>query len=288
MEPRSLRVPATDGLSLRALIWSDEGVPLVLLHGFSNEAHIWDDFVPTVAPYYRTIALDLRGHGEADADAEGRYDHESMARDVSAVLDALEIPRCVLVGHSMGGRVAMRFAAAAPDRLAGLVLVDTGPSLDPRGVLRIRLDAEARPDPSFASIDEYARLLARLYPLARPAVLDRLARHGLRLRDDGRFVPRTDPGLARRWRELSPADAELRAAEEERALWEALGRVVCPTLVVRGAASDVLSPETADRMVEEVLPRAALAVVPRAGHSVMIDNPEGFTEAVARFVLGDA
>ena len=66
---------------------------------------------------------------------------------------------------------------------------------------------------------------------------------------------------------------------------EALARIDCPTLVVRGAASDILSPEVADRMVDDVLERGSLAVVPQAGHSVMTDNPEGFREAVTSFVL---
>jgi pimeloyl-ACP methyl ester carboxylesterase len=281
-------VPATDGLSLNALVWSDAGVPFVLLHGFGNDAHVFDDFAPHVAPYYRTVALDLRGHGDADHDPEGRYDHDTMARDVAAALDALAIPRCVMLGHSMGGRVAMRFALRHPERLAGLVIVDSGPDLDPRGVLRIRLDAEARPDPSFASVDEYARLLSGAYPLARPELVARLAQHGLRARSDGRLVPKTDPGIVARWRALDPDEAVRRSGEETALLWEALRGTACPALVIRGAASDVLSPETAERMAEEALPRGSLAVVPRAGHSVMIDNPEGFAEAVTRFVLGDS
>jgi pimeloyl-ACP methyl ester carboxylesterase len=70
-------------------------------------------------------------------------------------------------------------------------------------------------------------------------------------------------------------------------LWKALEKIPCPTLVVRGAASDVLSADTADRMVDEVLAQGRLVVVPQAGHSVMTDNPEGFAEAVTAFVLAD-
>ena len=62
MEPRSCRVPGSDGIELQVLSWSDTGVPLVMLHGFGNDAHVWDDFAPAVAPYYRTMAFDLRGH----------------------------------------------------------------------------------------------------------------------------------------------------------------------------------------------------------------------------------
>lgn len=288
MTPRSIHLTGADGHPLHALAWSDAGVPLLLLHGFGNDAHVWDDFVPAVAPYYRTLALDQRGHGDSGHDPELRYDHDSMARDAIAVLDALGLPRAVLIGHSMGGRVAMRFARRHPERLAGLVIVDAGPELDGRGVLRIRLDAEAKRDPSFASVAEYERALVTAYPLARPDVLARLARHGLRARADGRLVPKTDPAFAKNWGKVSPEEAARRSAEETAILWEALRGTPCPTLVVRGAASDVLSPETAERMVEEALPRGQLAVVPAAGHSVMIDNPNGFRDAVLRFVVGDA
>jgi pimeloyl-ACP methyl ester carboxylesterase len=96
-----------------------------------------------------------------------------------------------------------------------------------------------------------------------------------------------DPAFTSGRAGLSEAELEAQERDTTRRLWEALARIPCPTLVVRGAASDVLAAETADRMVEEVLPRGRLAVVPRASHSVMIDNPEGFAEAVSAFVLGE-
>ena len=288
MEPGERFVPGADGLRLHALEWSREGVPFLLLHGFGNDAHVWDDFAPLVAPYYRVLALDLRGHGDSERSPDVlRYGHDAVAEDVAAVCDALGFERLVLVGHSFGGRAAMRFAGAHPGRLAGLVIVDAGPDLDPRGVLRIRLDTE-RSDPTFASPAEYERALARAYPLAKPDVLARMARHGLRARDDGRFERKTDPRFGTAGGRLSPEELVARMRAESETLWTALRATPCPALVVRGAASDILSADTADRMVEEALPQGRLAVVPRAGHSVMIDNPEGFAAAVSEFVLGDA
>jgi pimeloyl-ACP methyl ester carboxylesterase len=82
------------------------------------------------------------------------------------------------------------------------------------------------------------------------------------------------------------AEAEAEERDTAKRLWDALARISCSTLVVRGAASDILSPEIADRMVDEVLAKGQLAVVPRAAHSVMTDNPAGFAEAVTGFVLG--
>lgn len=285
MTPGSRRVPGADGLTLHVLEWSREGVPMVFLHGFSNEAHIWDDLVPALAPYYRCLALDLRGHGRSDWDPERRYDHASMARDVEAVTAHLGIDRLILVGHSLGARVALRFAGFRPDRIGGIVIVDAGPELDLRGVVRIRDDAARAPD-AFPSVKTYEHALARAYPMATPDALTRMAEHALERREDGRYVLRMDPGL-RGARGASAKDARRHAEEEARALWQALRELSCPALVVRGAASDVLSAETAEKMAEEVLKNGSLAVIPQAGHSVMTDNPAALRRVVERFALGE-
>jgi len=285
MQPSSRSVPGADGLTLRLLEWSREGVPFLMLHGFSNEAHIWDDLAPVLAPHYRVLALDQRGHGDSDGDPEGRYDFETMARDVEAVCEALGIERLVVCGHSMGARVAMRFAGRNPERLAGLVLVDAGPELDERGVSRITTEA-ARQALVFDSVDQYAALLSRNYPAARPQAIARMARHELRERADGRFELKLKLDLAKLRESRTPEVAEAQTREETKILWGILETVPCPVLVVRGAASDVLSPEVAERMAE-VLPRGELVVVPQAGHSVMTDHPDAFCAAVSRFALGE-
>ena len=285
MQARSRRVPGAHDLDLHVLEWSEEGVALLLLHGFGNDAHIWEDFAPAVAPYYRTLALDHRGHGDSAWDAERRYEHDALVADVEAATAALGIERLVIVGHSLGGRIATLFAGRHPERMAGLVLVDIGPELDPRGILRIRMEVESSQEPVFGSVEEYGRLLSLHYPAAQPKALLRMAQLGLRRREDGRYVLKMDPALRGAGFADSPEDAAERERQMSEALWDALRRIACPTLVVRGAASDVFSAETADRMVDEVLAKGRLAVVPRAGHSVMTDNPEGFREAVTAFVL---
>lgn len=286
--PRSRRVRGSDDLDLHLLEWSEEGVPLLFLHGFGNDAHIWDDFAPTVAPHYHTLALDHRGHGDSAWHPQGRYEHDAMLADVEAVTRALGIERLVLIGHSLGGRIATLFAGRHPERIAGLVLVDIGPEVDARGRLRIRQDVESNVAPTFATVEDYARALSLAYPAARPAALLHMAEHGLRRREDGRFELKMDPALrGAMGSSAGGADAEALEAESEKAQWEALAKISCPTLVVRGAASDILSPDVADRMVEDVLQKGRLAVVAQAGHSVMTDNPEGFREAVAAFVLAD-
>ena len=286
MEPTPRNVPGSTGFDLNLLEWSSEGVPLLLLHGFGNEAHIWDDFAPAVAPYYRTLALDHRGHGDSGWDPEARYDLDFFVDDVESVTEALGIERLVLVGHSLGGRVSTLFAGRHPERVAGLVLVDIGPELDARGVLRIREETQSSLSPIFDSTEGYARLLSLHYPAATADAIQRMTRHGLRKRPDSRYELKQDPAL----RGSISRDASEAALREERLVreqWDALAKIPAPTLVVRGAASDVFAPDVADRMADEVLQNGRLAVVGQAGHSVMTDNPEGFRDAVTEFVLAE-
>jgi pimeloyl-ACP methyl ester carboxylesterase len=286
MQPRSRRIPGADGLSLHVLEWSEQGTPLLLVHGFGNEAHIWDDFAPLVAPHYRTIAVDLRGHGDSDHDPERRYDYDHHVADLEAVTAALGIERLVLVGHSFGGRTSMLFAARHPERMAGLVIVDIGPEHDPRGTTRIRMEVMQRGDGSFVAVSDYEAVLAHNFPAGSPEALRRMARHELRQREDGRWLRKADPAFMTGRPDASEAEAEARERDTAKRLWDALARIPCPTLVVRGAASDILSPEIADRMVDDVLANGRLAIVPHSAHSVMTDNPAGFAQAVSNFVLG--
>jgi pimeloyl-ACP methyl ester carboxylesterase len=287
MEPISRTVMGSDAVELRVLEWSREGVPLLLLHGFGNEAHIWDDFAPVVAPHYRTMALDHRGHGDSGWDAGGRYDLDSLVHDVEAVTAALDIERLVVIGHSLGGRVASLFAARNLDRMAGLVIVDIGPEIDMRGALRIRMDVGANVTPRFASVAEYERALSIAYPAGQPAAIGRMALHGLRKCDDGFFELKMDPALRGAMSQRGDEELDSSDSMSPQAQWDALARISCPTLIVRGAASDILSADTADKMVDEVLADGRLAVVPRAGHSVMTDNPEGFAAALSPFLLAE-
>jgi len=289
MQARDLELPGADGISLHALEWSSEGVPLVFVHGFGNDAHVWDEIAPSMAPHYRTLAITLRGHGDSGRGPAKGGGLEAWVRDLESAFDHLDIDRLVLVGHSLGGRIAMLYAARNPQKLAGLVLVDAAPQSDPRGSLRIREEMRSqlgRTDPSFASLEDYQRVLARQYPAARNDTLERLSHHWVRPRADGRYELKLDT------RSFSPESgldrdvARERARAESERLWDALRRLPCPALVVRGAASDVLSADVADEMAEDALPNGRLAVIPKAGHSVMLDNPGAFTQALSEFVLG--
>src|SRR5688500_2775063 len=114
-----------NGLRLHYLDWGGAGPPIVLLHGLRDQAHEWDPIAPALTPLGRVLALDQRGHGESEAPATG-YAPENFAADLAAFCAALALDRPVVIGHSLGGRVAYHFAAAWPERLRALVLVDIG------------------------------------------------------------------------------------------------------------------------------------------------------------------
>ena len=292
MECSERKIQGADGLSLNLVEWSQEGIPMLLLHGYSNEAHIWDDFIPHVAPHYRVLALDLRGHGDSDWHAEGAYDYENHVDDIEAIVETLGIERLVVIGHSLGGRIAMLYAGRNLEKIAGLVIVDSAPELDPRGTVRISMEAAQNHDPSFGSVAEYEQRLVHLYPSATAASIRRMALHGCHQRqEDGRWVLKMDTAFRRAvgggGQTTDNEEIEEQQARAKESMWEALEKISCPTLVVRGAASDIVSAEVADRMADEILVRGQLAVVAQAGHSVMTDNPEGFNDAVSKFVLGE-
>jgi pimeloyl-ACP methyl ester carboxylesterase len=154
MEPKERKIQGADGLSLNLVEWSQKGVPMLLLHGYSNEAHIWDDFIPTVSSHYRVLALDLRGHGDSDWHPQAAYAYENHVEDIEAIVASLGIERLVVIGHSLGGRIAMLYGGQHPEKLAGLVIVDSAPELDHRGTVRISMEAAQNSDPSFGSVAE--------------------------------------------------------------------------------------------------------------------------------------
>ena len=287
MQPTSIGLTGSNGVKLHALEWSRDGVPMVFVHGFANDAHVWDDIAPVVAPHYRVIAFDLRGHGDSGRAPDGRYDIDTLCDDLECALEGLGIERFALVGHSLGGRVSMRYGGRHADRLAGLVLVDSAPEFDARGTTRIVFDAQ-KGTRYFASIEEYELVLSHQYPVTPPSTLSRLARSWLRERPDGRYELKLDESFLDTKDRMSAEEEEQLDAEESKQLWEALEGLSCPVLVVRGAASDIFAPDTADRMVDEVLHNGRLEIVAHAGHSVMLDNPEAFERALSGFALTDA
>ncbi len=266
---------AVNGLTLHYVEWgAPHSKPLVLLHGLTGHARTWDRLALELAPRFRVLALDQRGHGDSDPAPDADYRVGTMAGDLTAFVDRLGLGTFTLVGLSMGGRVAIAYAGGNSARIERLVIVDIGPEIDLAGLARILETITGTPErlESEGQALEYAR---RANPRYEEAELRHRLTHALRRAPDGTLTWKYDRALRDMMRgggRRDPID-----------LWEPLERITCPTLVVRGAESDILSPEIAKKMVER-LPNARLVEVPGAGHSVPGDRPDEFARVLRTFL----
>ncbi len=264
-----------DGLTLHYVEWgASHSKPLVLLHGLTGHARTWDRLALELSPPFRVLALDQRGHGDSDAAPDADYRVGAMAGDLTGFVEHLGLESFALLGLSMGGRVAMAYAGASPARVERLVIVDIGPEIHLPGLDRIRGMITGTPEriESEEQALEYAR---RANPRYEEADLRHRLSHALRRAPDGTLTWKYDNAL----RDMMRGGGRRDAID----LWEPLGRITCPTLVVRGAESDILSPEIAKRMLDR-LPNARLIEVPEAGHSVPGDQPDEFARVVRSFL----
>jgi pimeloyl-ACP methyl ester carboxylesterase len=228
------------GLALAYREWNAEapGEPLVLLHGITGSSADWKRVVAHLPVTQRIIALDARGHGESDWDPEAAYAGDQHFADLACALDGLGIARCNLAGYSMGGGVAMILAAAMPERVAGVAVVDTYPNPEMSGGSR------------------------------------RIAEWIAGYASGGAWF---DPAIARHFREQLEAGTAARLD-----LWPMWEAIDCPTLLVRGALSDVLPGSLAGEMVRRQ-PRARLASVPGVAHPIPFLAPRVLAEELERF-----
>ncbi len=252
--------------------WESDSAPvLIILHGFAGHARAFDPFACEMQKWYRVLALDQRGHGETDW--AKNYLTEQAVDDLEAFRLALGLERFSLLGQSMGGTVSFLYAARHPDLVERLVLGDTGPQTLGVGLSRIRSTVQMRE--TFDSLEDALGWAHKMNPRPPEAAQRERTRANLMQRDDGKWTWRYDPALRKPNPPIIRPDAETQ--------WQALRQIKCPTLIVRGAETDVLGRETAERMVREI-PDARLVELPQSGHQVPFDNPEAFLKTVREFL----
>ncbi len=241
--------------------------PLLLLHGGSAHAHWWDHIAADLARDYRVLALDLRGHGDSAWTTPPAYEIEDYVADLEGVIATLKLAPLSLVGHSLGGFIALTYATANAEALRALVVIDMGFRL--RQSRRLRLLSHL-PAPIY---QDEADLLDRfrLLPMETrtpSALLQHIARCSVCLLEDGRLTLKFDRATLIR---------------EPRDLASRLPHLTCPALFLRGSDSQNLSAATLAEMVA-LCPRARGLDIPDAGHHVFLDNSAAFLGTVRSFL----
>jgi len=266
------------GMRFHYLDWGTRGrPPMLFLHGGGLNVHTWDLVCAALKPERHCLALDQRGHGDSEWSPVMDYATESHAEDLDAFVSHRGLDRFVLVGMSLGGANALAWAGRHSDRLAALVLVDVGPEVRQAGVRKIAaFTSEATP---LDSVDDFIAKALAFNPRRDATLLRRSLLHNLRRMPDGKWMWKYDQ--RHRGRAMDPAAA----ARRRELLWSAVSKVSCPTLVVRGAESDVFHDEDAERLAG-ALPDGRWVKIANAGHTVQGDNPAGLLVAVRQF-LGD-
>ncbi len=276
--PETVTFAGFGGLPLVADVRGDpEDWPVLFLHGGGQTRHAWGRAANTLADRgWRTVSLDLRGHGDSAWDEQGDYSFTAHCADVTAVVDALGRPP-VLVGASLGGMAAM-LAEGSSDRVvsSGLVLVDITPKTNPEGIQRIGEFMLSGMD-GFATLEEAAAAIAAYTPQrTRPTNLDGLKKV-LRWRD-GRWYWHWDPRM------LGQRSSTETIPERLSPLLDAaLGNIDVPTLLIWGLLSDVVTPEGVDE-VRQKIAGAEVVAIDGAAHMIAGDKNDAFSDAVITFL----
>ncbi len=267
-EAKTVRVGTLEMEYVEAGARRDGAHPFVLVHGFTGSRDDFADVLPTLGEEGWTLTPDNRGHGGTTnpGTPEG-YSLAQMVDDLAGFLDAVDVDRCVLLGHSLGGMVALRFVLARPERVASLILMDT--SSEPMGLMaKQAMEAIGKVvrEQGMGPVAAGARSRERA-----PAQQRSVERMG-----EERYWQRIETKLG----QMDPeAFATLGVAlADHTPVTDRLGEIACPTLVLVGA-EDVPFVEPS-RVMADTIPDARLVVIPDAAHSPQFENEAAWLDAV--------
>jgi pimeloyl-ACP methyl ester carboxylesterase len=260
-----------DGVRLHVRIYpgDSDALPVICLPGLTRNARDFDGLAPALAGKHMVYAVNLRGRGESGYAKDSlTYVPLTYAQDVAALLADRQIDRFVSIGTSLGGIVTMLLAAMLPGKLAGAVFNDVGPEIGADGLARIRAYVGQNVNhPTWMHAARASEATNRdVYP--HWGIEDWLvfAKRTHRLTPEGRIVADYDANIAQPFR--------VPGGETGGDLWPAFAALkAVPTLIIRGENSDILAPETAQRMLA-ALDRGRLVTVSDTGHAPTLDEPE--------------
>lgn len=256
--------------------------PILCIPGLTRNAADFEDFAPIAASTGRDVyAISLRGRGRSDYDPNHlNYFPTTYVGDVLAALDQLGISRALFVGTSLGGIVTMLTAASSPNRIAGAVVNDVGPEFAPEGIARIAGYVGARAADASSSAADLNEAVAQIraindvaYPGKDKAFWETFARRTFDPQPNGTWRLAYDPNIGRAILEAGPAPD----------LWAPFAALnSIPTLIVRGAVSDLLTPPIVEKM-RGARPGFEYCEVANVGHAPTLTEPDAW-KAIAAFL----
>lgn len=246
--------------------------PVICIPGLTRNASDFEDLAPKISATGRNVtAISLRGRGRSDYDPDYLNYHPLTYRhDILLALDEMNVRKAILIGTSLGGIVTMLTNQTAPERVKAAIINDVGPDLAPEGLTRIASYVGKNAGPA-ETIEEAAAHIRAINEVAFPDATDddwiRFAYRTFRQTDDGKWTLDYDPNIARGLAENGPAPD----------LWPAFESLKStPTLIMRGAISDLLSAEIVERM-RIAHPHFDYVEVPRIGHAPMMTEPAAWS-----------
>ena len=282
MSNRALLVGAPHGFYRMSYTeWAGPtGAPTVIcVHGLTRNGRDFDVLAEALSSDFHVVCPDVLGRGKSDwLEHSEDYDFPVYVAALAQLIARLAVPEVLWVGTSMGGLIGMLTAALPRAPIQRLVVNDIGPLLAKEGIARIA--TYVGKDPSFAdlaALEAYQREVAASFGPLTDAQWRHLATHAARTKPDGSLGLAYDPSIGEPFKQAAPVDVDL---------WPQWDRIACPTLVVRGANSDLLRRPDALAMTQRG-PRASLVEFPGIGHAPALMAPDQIA-AVRGFLLGGA
>jgi len=271
-------------LKLHYVDWGNPDKPLmILLHGGRDHARSWDQVALRFRATYHVIAPDLRGHGDSQWARGSEYSMIEYVLDLAQLLEQLATFPVLLVGHSLGGAIVLQYSGIYPERVAKVVAIEgLGPS--PSSLMsrppyqrmqawisEMRAFASRRTH-RYAALEDAVRRMRDANPRLSEALAHHLTLHGTYRNEDGTYTWKFDNYV----RASSPYDFNM---DDARAIWE---RIMCPTLLIRGADSWASDPQVDGRAT--AFRHRQVVTFAHAGHWVHHDQLEAFVEVVYSFL----
>lgn len=262
--------------------WGDERNPdaLICVHGLTRTSDDFDVLAETLCARYRILCPDIAGRGRSSWLLDpGYYVLPTYVNDLLNLLVHAQVRSVAWLGTSMGGLIGMSIAAAHPALIKKLILNDIGPALSPIALSRI--GSYVGQQPEFATFEEaaaYVRQISASFGPHDDEQWIRLAKNVLRQNRNGKWIRNHDPAIAKAFQ----SQTEIGRIHSERMLWATYDAVRCPTLVIRGTESDLLTYGTALEMTQRG-PKATLVELAGIGHAPMFMHA-GQVDVVAEFL----